>query len=176
MAAVWVSWFAAWASLHSVDHKQQYHPSRDWINISRMGDSNSLHRYRPFPHTNINLHRKWNCNFATALSHRTLGVICLEVSAEIKNLSTYGVSITKQYLLLPLLIVYDVFEQCVEELCIPGIWGSAPGLSYDLLILFKSLIAQDENTIYMTVVAKRFKLLRLKWNVSEIFFMFEFNR
>lgn len=54
-------------------------------------------------------------------SHRTLGVICLEVSAEIKNLSTYAVSITKQYLLLPLLIVYDVLEQCVEELCIPGI-------------------------------------------------------
>ncbi len=176
VAPVWVSCFMAMAGLYSVDHKLQYHPSRDWVIISRMGDSNSLHRHQPFPHTSINLHRKWNCNFAKARSHRTLGLICLEVSAEIKNLSTYTVSITKQYLLLPLLIVYDVLEQCVEELCIPGIWGSAPGLSYDLLILFKSLIAQDENTIYMTVVAKRFKLLHLKWNVFENFFMFEFNR
>ena len=91
------------------------------IMIPRMGDSNSLRRHQPFPYTNINLHRKWNCNFAKTGSHCTLGVICLEVSAEIKNLSTYAVSITKQYLLLPLLIVYDVFEQCAEEPCIPGI-------------------------------------------------------
>lgn len=105
-----------------------------------MGDSNSLRRHQPFPHTNINLHRKWSCDFAKARSHRAVGVICLEVSAEIKNLSTYAVPITKQYLLLPLFIVYDVLEQCVEELCIPGIWGLAPGLSYDLLILFKSPI------------------------------------
>lgn len=130
-------------------------------------------------YTNINLHRKWNCNFAKTRSHRTPGVICLEVCAEIKNLSTYTVSITKQYLPLPLLIVYDVLERFVEEPCIPGIWGFSPGLSYDLLILFKSVIAQDENRIYITVVAKRLKSLHLKLNVFDFFFffgMFEFNR
>lgn len=169
VAPVWPVGFMAIEGLYSVDHEVQYHPSCDWIIISRMGDPNSLCRHQPFPHTNINLHRKWNCDFAKTRSHRTLGVICLEVSAEIKNLSTYAVSITKQYLLLPLLIVYDVFEQCVEELCIPGIWGSSPGLRYDLLILFKSLIAQDENTIYMTAVAKRFKLPHLKLNGSDFF-------
>lgn len=176
VAPVWVGCLVAIAGLYSVDHKLQYHPSCDWIIISRMGNSNSLHRHQPSPYTNINLHRKWNCNFAKTRSHRTLGIICLEVSAEIKNLSTYTVSITKQYLLLPLLIVYDVLEQCVEELCIPGIWGFAPRLSYDLLILFKSPIAQDENTIYMPVVAKRFKLLHLKSNVFGFFLKFELNR
>ena len=61
----------------------------------------------------------------------------------------------------------DVFEECVEEPCIPGTQGLAPGLSDDLLILFKSLIAKDENPIYMTVVAKRFKLLHLKLSVFQ---------
>lgn len=86
-----------------------------------MADFNSLRHHQPFPYTNINLHRKWNSDFAKTGSHRTLGVICLEVRAEIKNLSTYTVSISKQYLFLPLLIVCDVLEECVVELFIPGI-------------------------------------------------------
>ncbi len=172
-SSIWVGRFTATAALYSVDHQLQYHPSWDWFIKSRMGDSNSLHRQQPFPFTNINLHRKWNCDFAKTGSHCALGLICLKVSAGIKNLSTYTLPITKQYLLLPSLIVYDVFEKCVEEPCIPGIWDLAPELSCDLLILFKPMIAQDENMIYMTVVAKRFKLFHLKLNVFWAFFVFE---
>lgn len=48
-------------------------------------------------------------------SLRSGRVICPEVSAQIKNLSTYAVSITKQYLLLPFLIVADAVEPSAEE-------------------------------------------------------------
>lgn len=37
-------------------------------------------------YSNINLHRKWNGNFAATLSERSLGLICREVSPEIKNI------------------------------------------------------------------------------------------
>lgn len=38
----------------------------------------------------INLHGKWRSHFATTKPHCIVGVICLEVSSEIKNLSTYS--------------------------------------------------------------------------------------
>lgn len=77
--------------------------------------------------------------------------VCLEVCAEIKNLSTYTGTVSKQYLLLPVLIIYDEVEPCVALQCVEG---SAPRLSSDVLILFKSLIPLVENTIYTT--GKRF--------------------
>lgn len=86
VGAMWLGCSAAVEGLCSLDHRLQYHPSCDWIIISRMGDSNSLHRHKPFPGTNINLHRKWNCNFAKTRSRHTLEVICLEVSLQIKNI------------------------------------------------------------------------------------------
>ena len=40
--------FVARSGPYSLERKMQYHPSCDFIIISRMGDSNSLHRHRPF--------------------------------------------------------------------------------------------------------------------------------
>lgn len=73
----------------------------------------------------INLHGKWRSPFAKTKPHCIVGVICLEVSAEIKNLS-----VSKQYLLLPLLIVCDPSE--------PRVLSRNPRLRlrYDLLISF----------------------------------------
>lgn len=147
------SW--SWAAISSI-MRLNYHIKDGWFQFTPPP---------PFPPTSINLHRKWNSDYTKTGSHHALGVICLELFGEIKNLSTYTVSISKQYLSCHNSLSYDVLEQCVEELYIPGIWGLALGLSSDLLILFQSLIALDENTIYMTVVAKHFKLLHLKLNL-----------
>lgn len=111
-----------------------------------MADFNSVHRHQPFPCTDFNLHGKWRSRFAKTESYCIVGVICLEVSAEIKNLSHHSVSIGKQCLLLPFLIACDPSEQCV----FPG--NQKLHLIYDLLILFSVeihisfiVIAPNEN-------------------------------
>lgn len=78
-----------------------------------MADFNSVHRHQPFPCTDYNLHGKWRSHFAKTECYCAAGVICLEVSAEIKTLSTYSVSDCEQCLLLPLLIICDPSEECV---------------------------------------------------------------
>lgn len=90
-----------------------YHPLCDRVIPARMADFNSALRLQPFPCTDFNLHGKWRSHFAKTESYCIVGVICLEVSAEIKNLSTHSVSICKQCLLLPLLIACDPSEQRV---------------------------------------------------------------
>lgn len=117
---MWLGCFMAVAGLYSVDHRMQYHPSCVWIIISRMSDSNSLHCHQPFPHTNINLHRKWNCSIARTGSHRTLGVICLEVSAEIKNIWPITLfllhsNISPCHYSLPVMCWSSVWRSCVHS-------------------------------------------------------------
>lgn len=81
---VWVDCFSR--SIFSCS--QAVIPSIMWLDYPiKDGRFSSLHCHQPFLYTNINLHRKWNCNFAKSRSHRrALGVICLEVSVEIKNI------------------------------------------------------------------------------------------
>lgn len=78
------------------------------------------------PHTPISIcignREKLVCPRRHLISARQ--VVCAGVCAEMKNLSTYRVSIWKQYLLLPLLIVCDVLEQRVAAL------GSPPHLRF----------------------------------------------
>lgn len=80
-----------------------------------------------------------------------MGVICLEVRAEIKNLSTSSASVCKQCLLLLLLIVCEPSEKCVfpRNRCLH--------LRYDVLIPFSAeihinfvVIAPNENNTDMT--------------------------
>lgn len=56
--------------------------------IPRLADFNSV---PTFLRSAINLQGKWRSHFAKTKPHCIVGVICLEVSAEIKNLPTYSV-------------------------------------------------------------------------------------
>lgn len=145
----------ATAGLYSVDHKQQSHPSCDWFIISRMGDSNSLHCHQPFLLTSINLHRKWKRSIAQTRSHRTLEVILPTSRCRDKEyLSNYTVF---YYIAIsPAAITHCL--GCTGEMCTWAVHfrDLALGSCTELwcIVCIRSLMAQDENTIYMTVVAK----------------------
>lgn len=116
-----------------------------------MAGFNSVHSHQPFPCTDSNSHGKWRSHFAKTEPYCVVGVISLAVGVEIKNLSTYSVSVCEQRLLQLLLIVCDPSEQCAFSR------NQRFRLRYDLLISFPGeihikfiVMAPNENNADLT--------------------------